>query len=1094
MTLTLPSAIFQQLVQFIQPFMIDPEEREAWITQAFYLREPRIFGNLDRQGAPMVFTVKCVRFLIDSECFVDPNREHPASVLLNTLRMGCGNEKHKQIDALVSVLDDVCSEPIPTPAAPAASPRPADPIVQSIATPFDKRTPTIFLSYSHANTDFAQKLIGDLQRAGHAVWIDTSSLKGGDEWISAISERIINSYGFVLVATKQALKSQWVRDEILWAKQRNKRIVTVLLEDVTSEKEFFPLVSYQGVKFYEVEYAMALPKLLEGLPAPRLESAEPPTAADTPRHISQRELELQYLERLNLENWLATIKRIEQYTTLTGTAQVTQARDASALMTQKYRHLREMFGEEKRTEATRESREYNDIIQAIREIKRAVLLGEPGAGKTTTLWRLAKDLFDTAMADPKAPIPVLVRLGKWTSADEPLIAFIRHELGELGAHLDKLIADKRVVLLLDGLNEIPLAQRKAGKDEQVKAFIETAYKANPNLIGVISCRERDYTLDLGFDRIEVAPLDPLRIREFVTRYLDPTKGDGTGETMFWRLAGESARKTTANFKNEFARKLPDWERIFWFDDTLPNGMEWGPINWQWIVWLHERKNLPDLLTLAQNSYMLMMMTDIYRDKSTLSENRGELFIQFVNKLIDRELKTNELMAGHEAALMIALARLAYAMQIQRTPLASGSDAESEGDSSTALPIAEVNPLLLDDDLLYLAGSTSILSIGETVRFSHQLLQEYFAALYMMLEIKAGRLKAADLWKPTDWWQPIGWEEAAILLVGMFPAQIDWVAAANPELAAQCVVRSGAGLTRLALEKYREMWIPRLTDLKGDPESKARAAVGRALGLADLDNRRGVGLRADRLPDLMWCEVPAGAFIYQDGKKVGGGMFGGPVKVVPNLTLSAFSISKYPITYRQFQAFLDDADGFHDAKWWNGLHKDGLGQQQNGPGGQRFEFWDHPREAVSWYDAMAYCRWLTVKLGYEITLPTEEQWEKAARGTDGRVYPYGNKFDAAKSNTRETGIGQTSAVGIFPNSASPYGVLDMSGNVWEWCFNEHSNVYTNNESNNSPRALRGGSWEYERDFARITYHRGFGPSDRGYFYGFGFRVVCSAPVS
>ena len=87
MTSTLPPAIFQQLVQFIQPFMIDPDEREAWITQAFYLREPRIFGNLDRQGAPMVFTVNCVKFLVDSECLVDPNREHAASVLLNTLRM-----------------------------------------------------------------------------------------------------------------------------------------------------------------------------------------------------------------------------------------------------------------------------------------------------------------------------------------------------------------------------------------------------------------------------------------------------------------------------------------------------------------------------------------------------------------------------------------------------------------------------------------------------------------------------------------------------------------------------------------------------------------------------------------------------------------------------------------------------------------------------------------------------------------------------------------------------------------------------------------------------------------------------------------------
>jgi len=324
MTSTLPSAIFQQLVQFIQPFMDDPDERDAWITTAFYGHDPRIVANLDMRGSAFVFSARCMKSLDKYGCLFEPDRHHSASVLLNTLKMGCGPDGHAEIDKFVGLLEMQCEESQPTLKLPisAAPLTPADPTVQSTATPFDKRTPTIFLSYSHANTDFAQKLIGDLQRAGHAVWIDTSSLKGGDEWISAISEGIINSYGFVLVATKQALKSQWVRDEILWAKQRNKRIVTVLLEDVTSEKEFFPLVSYQGVKFYEVEYAMALPKLLEGLPAPRLESAEPPTAADTPRHISQRELELQYLERLNLENWLATIKRIEQYTTLSGSAQI----------------------------------------------------------------------------------------------------------------------------------------------------------------------------------------------------------------------------------------------------------------------------------------------------------------------------------------------------------------------------------------------------------------------------------------------------------------------------------------------------------------------------------------------------------------------------------------------------------------------------------------------------------------------------------------------------------------------------------------------------------------------------------------------------
>jgi len=200
---------------------------------------------------------------------------------------------------------------------------------------------------------------------------------------------------------------------------------------------------------------------------------------------------------------------------------------------------------------------------------------------------------------------------------------------------------------------------------------------------------------------------------------------------------------------------------------------------------------------------------------------------------------------------------------------------------------------------------------------------------------------------------------------------------------------------------------------------ARAHWG--VEIAENDTRAGVGLRADGLPDIVWCEVPAGEFIYQEDERV---------------TLPAFHIAKYPVTYKQFQAFIDAPDGFSNVKWWDGLHKDGLKQQRSGPGDQAFKFWNHPRERVSWYDAMAFCRWLSAKLRDEITLPTEEEWEKAARGTDGRAYPHEGAFDPTKGNTAESGIGQTSAVGVFPDGASPYGVMDMSGNVWEWTLTEH----------------------------------------------------------
>jgi formylglycine-generating enzyme required for sulfatase activity len=133
-----------------------------------------------------------------------------------------------------------------------------------------------------------------------------------------------------------------------------------------------------------------------------------------------------------------------------------------------------------------------------------------------------------------------------------------------------------------------------------------------------------------------------------------------------------------------------------------------------------------------------------------------------------------------------------------------------------------------------------------------------------------------------------------------------------------------------------------------------------------------------------------------------------------------------VTVAQFRAFVDDSK----YAW---RHKDFPQGEGNSP-----------VVAVSWYDALAYCEWLTEKLqvtswplatllreGWRITLPSEAEWEKAARGTDGRQYPWGNQPDPNLANYNATGIGTTSAVGCFAEGKSPYNVEDMSGNVWEW---------------------------------------------------------------
>jgi formylglycine-generating enzyme required for sulfatase activity len=168
--------------------------------------------------------------------------------------------------------------------------------------------------------------------------------------------------------------------------------------------------------------------------------------------------------------------------------------------------------------------------------------------------------------------------------------------------------------------------------------------------------------------------------------------------------------------------------------------------------------------------------------------------------------------------------------------------------------------------------------------------------------------------------------------------------------------------------------------------------------------------------------------------------------------------------------------------------------------------------VTWYDARAYCDWLTGQLrawegtpeplasllqdeGWQVRLPSEAEWEKAARGTEGRTYPWGNEADVERANYDSTGIGSTSAVGCFPGGASPYGVLDMSGNVWEWCHSLYKPYpYDPTDGRENPeaegsRVLRGGAFYNFQGYVRCAYRRWGNPYYRG--SGYGFRL-CVAP--
>ena len=266
----------------------------------------------------------------------------------------------------------------------------------------------------------------------------------------------------------------------------------------------------------------------------------------------------------------------------------------------------------------------------------------------------------------------------------------------------------------------------------------------------------------------------------------------------------------------------------------------------------------------------------------------------------------------------------------------------------------------------------------------------------------------------------------------------------------------------------------------DPKTKPQRRLEIGDRLAELgDPRTGVGVRADGLPDIDWVEIPGGEFLYGENRA--------------QRYLDAFWMARYPITNAQYQAFID-AGGYREERWWQVL-----AERIEAPYEPRRSQPNRPRERVSWYEAMAFCAWLSERLGTTIRLPTEQQWEKAARGSDGREYPWGDGYHSGYANINETwdkvgehNVGQTTAVGLYPQGRSPYGILDLAGNVWEWCLNKYEKPDDTSPGGKDQRVLRGGSWGYYRDNARASYrYYRYGPDFRS--NDIGFRVCCLSPI-
>ena len=709
------------------------------------------------------------------------------------------------------------------------------------------------------------------------------------------------------------------------------------------------------------------------------------------------------------------------------------------------------------------------VNSALADQRRLVVLGDPGSGKTTLL-RYLTLLYARSLAEGQnlvqtklglaenGLLPILMplrRLARFLQqADESgdghilLLEFLQRSLKSERIDVpldffDAYLQRGHAIILLDGMDEV------AGSDlrRRVARLVEAFTCAYPDCRYVVTSRIVGYS--------------------------------GAA-----RLGEAYATSTVRDFTLQDVQKfLSHWHRL-----VAIGQMEPGPTaeayaaaqTDQLMTAIRDKQQIRDL---AINPLMLTVIALVHRDRVKLPDRRAELYAEAVDVLLG---KWDEARGVTEPSILgdkpfdtgdkrLLLQLLALHMHERELKEIDTADLQ-------ALLLNQFRPMVVDDRaaeraqarfMQVIEARTGLLvARGEGVyAFSHLTFQEYLAALAV-----AARDDYVDytLARTADSW----WRELILLEAGYLSTQsrerttrlVKAIADSREEpepyhnlvLAAECLQDVGSSRVEGELEKDVQR---RLRSGVEAPPPSALTRVFSRVSVPQWIERRsaamqalvrtGAGFWSEPYGEPEWIEIPAGEFTM--GEK-------GALRTVQ---VAAFTIARVPITNAQYHLFVHATDREPPGYWEEGRPPKGLES--------------HPVVNVTWHDALAYCAWLSDMTGKEIALPAVEQWEKAARGDqDARDYPWGDTFDKLRCNTSELGIDTTTPVGIFPDGASPYGVLDMSGNVWEW---------TQTESSPGRYWLRGGSWYFPAFSARVAARISYYPDLSSYYLG--FRVA--APV-
>ncbi|MCB9176978.1 MAG: SUMF1/EgtB/PvdO family nonheme iron enzyme [Caldilineae bacterium] len=730
-----------------------------------------------------------------------------------------------------------------------------------------------------------------------------------------------------------------------------------------------------------------------------------------------------------------------------------------------------------------------------------VVLGPPGGGKSTLLRHLEMDRAIAALReeDGAEGVTFLIQMSQYKpeaagAAPPPPGAWLAERWAERFPDLpalDSLLAEGRVTLLLDALNEMPVASEREFRERLGgwKDWLLRLTQERPGNRVVFSCRTLDYSAPLStpalrVPQVQIEALDDAQVHEFLRRY-SPVRG----EDIWKAIAG-----------------TPQLEAL-------------------------------------RAPFFLALLVDQVEASGELAQDRAGLFTGFVRQALKREVERDnplfaleELLSSRDlrrlthwqwqgaydlperGALMPKLSGLAYGMQ---TADAAGGASQLRLDYDRALELLSHD----QDETLVKAGvAIGVLDEDPAVDellYRHQLLQEYFAARVLSrapqpelvrapwraAEIRPSVRELLETLRPADALPALpttGWEETTILAAAMSAEPEGFIralmaenlavagrAALVPTVASKLSERFQDELRRALLERSRDR----------DADLRARVEAGFVLGdLGDPRLERRVG--------------PEGAYLLPPMVDLAGGTY--PIGEVPSpdfdedtpgafvpmrrhsVDLAPFAIGRFSVTNAEYACFMA-AGGYEDERWWeteearawrrgegtaettkrgarttvaifkqhpeapvelrdSGQIDDAIFERfqlrmamseaeleahlsELYPGGRLTEpnWWrdaryNHPAQPVvglSWFEALAYCAWLSAQTGQAFRLPSEVEWEAAARGRAGRRYAYGEDGDPLKGNLLETRLRRPSPVGIFAEGETPEGLSDFGANSLDW---------------------------------------------------------------